>query len=193
MSAILRLARRLRYEHCMITLMLLRHAKSSWAESGLADLDRPLNERGKRDAIAMGRHMAGLGLVPQRVLCSPARRTRQTWKRVARQLGGAPQASFETSLYDFGDGSNLLDLIHQEGGPVQSLLLIGHNPAIGALATSLTGAGAPNLREELAMKYPTGALAVIVFDGKDWTGLRRHGGTLLRFDRPKELTEADRT
>jgi phosphohistidine phosphatase len=176
----------------MITLMLLRHAKSSWAEAGLADMDRLLNERGKRDAKAMGRHMASLGLVPQRVFCSPACRTRDTWKRIAHQLDGAPVASFETALYDFGDGSNLLEFIRQEGDVVQSLLVIGHNPAIGALATSLTGAGAADLREELAMKYPTGALSVIVFEGNNWNKLRRHGGTLLRFDRPKDLAEADR-
>ena len=59
----------------MLNLMLLRHAKSSWAETGQTDLDRPLNERGKRAAAAMGRYMASNGLVPQRVLCSPARRT----------------------------------------------------------------------------------------------------------------------
>jgi phosphohistidine phosphatase len=100
--------------------------------------------------------------------------------------------SFETALYDFGDGSNLLELIRQKGDPVKSLLLIGHNPAIGALATRLTGAGAADLREELALKYPTGALSVIVFEDNNWNTLRPHGGTLLRFDRPKDLPDMDR-
>jgi phosphohistidine phosphatase len=175
----------------MLTLMLLRHAKSRRPKAGLADMDRSLNASGKRDATAMGRHMAGLGFVPQRILCSPARRAKETWKRLARQLAGAHRANFDSALYDFGDGSNLFDLIRQQRGPEQSLMLIGHNPAISALAISLIGKGVPDLREKLAIKYPTGAFAVIVFDESDWTELRRQNGTLLRFDRPRDLPDRD--
>ncbi len=175
----------------MLSLMLLRHAKSSWADTGQADLDRPLNERGKRSAVAVGRYMASNGLVPQLVLCSPARRTRETWSLVAGELATIPEILMAAEIYDFGDGKALIECLRHKAGTAQSVLLVGHNPSIGELAKTLIGTGSDKLRERLEEKYPTAALAVISFDLDNWGALATDSGTLLRFVRPRDIIDDD--
>ena len=128
----------------MLNLMLLRHAKSSWAETGQADLDRPLNERGKRSAAAVGRYMASNGLVPQLVLCSPATRARETWTLAAAELKASPAVLVAAEIYDFGDGKALMECLRHKVGAAQSVLLVGHNPSIAGLAKTLIGTAATN-------------------------------------------------
>ena len=173
----------------MLSLMLLRHAKSSWADTGQADLDRPLNERGKRSAVAVGRYMASNGLVPQLVLCSPARRTRETWSLVAGELATIPEILMADEIYDFGDGKALMECLRHRAGAAQSVLLVGHNPSIAGLAKTLIGTGSDKLRERLEEKYPTAALAVISFDLDNWKSLATGSGTLLRFVRPRDIID----
>ena len=175
----------------MLNLMLLRHAKSSWADAGQADLDRPLNERGNRAAVAVGRYMASNGLMPQRVLCSPARRTRQTWGLVAGELSANPEVLVAAEIYDFGDGKALMECLRDKAGAVQSVLLVGHNPSIAAVAQTLIGTGSGKLRERQEEKYPTAALAVISFDLANWGSLAAGSGTLLRFVRPRDIIDGD--
>ena len=175
----------------MPSLMLLRHAKSSWADTGQADLDRPLNERGKRSAVAMGRYMASNGLVPQLVLCSPARRARETWGFVAGELKAFPAVLVAAEIYDFGDGKALMECLRHKAGAAQSVLLVGHNPSIGELAQKLIGMGSGKLRERLEERYPTAALAVISFDLANWGSLATGSGTLLRFVRPRDIIDDD--
>ena len=171
----------------MLTLLLLRHAKSSWPGDDTADIDRPLNARGKRAAEAIGRHLAASGPMPQRVLCSPARRTRNTWDVLSAGLKAEPDFIVDDALYDFGDGNRLLECLARRGGEASVLMLIGHNPAIGELANWLTGHGDKTLRGRMAKKYPTGALAVIGLPAGNWRALRQGSGELLAFTRPKEL------
>jgi phosphohistidine phosphatase len=173
----------------MLTLMLLRHAKSSWADTGQADIDRPLNERGKRSAAAMGRYMASNGLVPQRVLCSPARRASETWGLVAAELPASPEILAADEIYDFGDGKALMECLRHKAGTAQTVLLVGHNPSIAGLAQILNGAGNGKLRLRLEEKYPTAALAVISFDLANWESLSAGSGTLLRFIRPRDIID----
>ena len=175
----------------MLSLMLLRHAKSSLADTGQADLDRPLNDRGKRSAVAMGSYMASNGLVPQLVLCSPARRTRETWSLVAEELKAFPAVLVAAEIYDFGDGKALMECLRSKAGAAQSVLLVGHNPSIGGLAQNLIGKGSTKLRGRLEEKYPTAALAVFSFDIGNWESLARGSGTLLRFIRPRDIVEGD--
>ena len=175
----------------MLNLMLLRHAKSSLADAGQADSDRPLNDRGRRDAAAVGRWMASNGLVPQLVLCSPARRARETWGLVAGELKTPPEILIVPEIYDFGDGKALMDCLRRNAGAAQSVSLVGHNPSIGRLAQSLIGKGSGSLREQLAKKYPTAALAVISFDLANWGSLAAGSGTLLRFVRPRDIFDDD--
>src|SRR5215470_2655109 len=94
----------------MLRLFLLRHAKSSWTDPGVGDLDRPLNARGLRAATAMGRFMRANRLNPELVLCSPARRARETWKLVAEELRTAPRVIIDDGIYDFGNGGRLLEV-----------------------------------------------------------------------------------
>ncbi len=122
------------------TLVLLRHAKAERPD-GLPDADRSLTDRGHADAAAAGAWLLAGGLVPDLVLCSPARRTRQTWHSVAIALGGAgsPTVNYERDLYD-GDADAALHLIEaaKEG---RSILLIGHNPTISQLSALLDAEG----------------------------------------------------
>ena len=171
----------------MLNLMLLRHAKSSLVTAGQKDFDRPLNSRGQRSATAMGRYMASKEAMPQLVLCSPARRARETWNLLAGELKAVPEILIVPEIYDFGDGKVLIECLRDRAGAAQSVLLVGHNPAIGVLAQSLAGKGSDLLRERLRLKYPTAALAVISFDLDNWQSLAAGLGTLLRFVTPKDI------
>jgi phosphohistidine phosphatase len=175
----------------MLSLMLLRHAKASLADAGQADLDRPLNERGRRAAGAVGRYMASHSLAPQLVLCSPSRRTRETWGLVAGKLPATPEVLVAAEIYDSGIGTALMECLRHKAGTAQSVLLVGHNPSIGELAQTLTGTGSGKLRERLEKKYPTAALAVFSFDLGNWESLESGSGTLLHFVRPADLIQDD--
>jgi phosphohistidine phosphatase len=175
----------------MLSLMLLRHAKSSLAETGQADLDRPLNERGQRAAVAVGHYMASHNLVPRLVLCSPARRTRETWGLVAGELSTTPEVLVATEIYNSGDGTGLMECLRHKAGATQSVLLVGHNPSIGELAQTLSGAGSKKLRKRLEKKYPPAALAVFSFDLDNWESLVAGSGTLLRCVRPRDVIDDD--
>lgn len=171
----------------MCELMLLRHAKSAWDDPALEDADRPLTPRGRRAAAAMGRMMAERGLVPEHVLCSPARRARDTWELVSAGLGAAVGMEVVPDLYDFGDGSVLLQVIRAFEGSARRLMLVGHNPSMEGLARRLATRGDRKLLARLAEKYPTAALAVISFEDGGWHETGTHPGTLTHFIRPRDL------
>ena len=172
----------------MPELLLLRHGKSSWDEPNTADFDRPLSDRGRRDAATMAEVIAA-GYPPDRILCSPARRTRETLGPLLKQLGGdEPEIVFEVDLYRREDGYR--DIIAAQGGDSRRLLVVGHNPAIQETAIALIGSGDKDKRADVAAKYPTGALAVIDFEGP-WAGLKPLGGRLVAFERPREQAGGD--
>jgi phosphohistidine phosphatase len=171
----------------MLQLLLLRHAKSSWGDPGLDDRDRKLSARGKAAAQAMGRTMRQRKLVPDLVLCSPARRARDTWSLAAEELKVAPRLQSEEDVYDFGNGGKLVDLIRAKGGKAKSLLLVGHNPSMERLAQRLSGKGDKKLRERLEKKYPTGALSVFEADIPSWEAFADEVFALTHFIRPKDI------
>jgi phosphohistidine phosphatase len=120
------------------TLVLLRHAKAERPDQ-VPDLDRPLTDRGHADAAAAGAWLAAQGLPPKLVLCSPARRTRETWHGVRVALGDAAAATdvmFERALYWDG-ASAILDLIRAAEDTVDVLLVVGHNPSISTVSMLL--------------------------------------------------------
>jgi len=124
-----------------LTLLLMRHAKSAWSEPGkpeLPDLERPLTGKGKRDAARQGEALSRLGLVPEAIICSPARRARSTAKRVAQACGYRGQVLTDDALYAYGPAGYLRTA---SGLPdsVRVALLVGHNPDISELAERLTG------------------------------------------------------
>lgn len=171
----------------LIELLLLRHAKSSRDDEGLADHARPLSKLGKGAARDMGRYMAKAGLTPDTVLCSTARRARETWDLVASELPGGIRTEVLDALYDFGDGTRLIDVIRMRGDTSRRLMLVGHNPSLEQLARRLTGSGEPQLRARLSAKYPTAALALLRFDAMDWADIAEASGHLVAFVRPRDL------
>jgi phosphohistidine phosphatase len=164
-------------------LFLLRHAKSSHGDPGLADHDRPLAPRGRRAAKAMSSFMSEQGISPALVLCSSALRARQTLDGVAPALAPSADVRTEPELYEAGAGG-LLERLRRIPAEVPSTMLVGHNPAIERLALDLAAAG-PDLAD-LARKYPTGALAVLAFDGA-WRDLDPDRARLVAFVKPRDL------
>jgi phosphohistidine phosphatase len=170
----------------MKRLMLLRHCKSSWAEPGLADRDRALELRGKRDAVNMAETMVARDLSPDRILCSPARRTRETLALLQERIRCDCPIDFLEDLYS-GPEQDYRGIIANTGGNADRLLVIGHNPRIHITAMELVGSGRHGEQEHLAAKYPTGALAVIEFEADSWHGITEDSGRLTAFIRPRDV------
>lgn len=170
----------------MKQLLLLRHAKSSWASDDLADRQRPLAPRGEQAATRMGEEMAARGLLPDRILCSPAVRTRATLDRLQPNLLAETPVDFVEDLYDAPE-STYLGIIHDYGGDAGRLLVIGHNPLTQATALTLTGDGDRRQRTELMLKFPTAGLAVLAFGDGPWAEIAPGSARLEAFLRPKDL------
>ena len=170
----------------MLTLTLLRHAKSSWDDPSLSDIDRPLNGRGRAAAPVMGALMRREGLRPDHVLCSPSARTRQTLDLVRAELKKLGPAELRESLYH-ATPVTLLRAIHGAPETARHLLLVGHNPGLQQLAVWLTGGGPAAKRRGLAEKLPTGSLVVLTFEVTRWLDVKPGSGHLRLFARPREL------
>jgi len=176
------------------TLVLFRHAKSAWPD--VPDHDRPLARRGIQAAPAMGRWLREAGLLPGQVLCSTARRARETWQLAQTGLAATPPVTFDVRIYE-GTAMDLLTVIREVPAATGTLLLIGHNPAIEDLALLLAtepggaaGPGpadaAPRDLERMRSKFPTAAIAVLEFHGT-WPGLAPGEARLTAFVIPRDL------
>jgi phosphohistidine phosphatase len=163
---------------------LLRHAKSSWKDRSLADRDRPLAGRGRKAAKAVARHLEAEGIRPDLVLCSPARRTRETLERIEAAFGNRVEVRLEEELYGAGE-AELLDRLRALPARVESVMVIGHNPGLEQLALALASEGARLAR--MREKYPTAALATIDLPVGEWSAVERGGGELVGFVLPREL------
>jgi phosphohistidine phosphatase len=170
----------------MPVLMLLRHGKSSWADEGQSDFDRPLSQRGERDMAAMADVVGSYPV--DRILCSPSQRTRETLELILPGLRSEPEIVLEERLYEPERGYR--EIMAEAGKAADCLLVIGHNPAIQATALSLAGSGSRKLLKQMAAKFPTGALAVIEFEDR-WMNLAPASGRLTAFERPREVTGAE--
>lgn len=170
----------------MLQLLLLRHAKSEWDKPGIRDIDRPLAPRGQRAAADMARAILNAGLLPDRVLCSPATRTRETLAALRPYLGKENEVIFVDGLYECSP-RDYLRAIAQLGGDADTLMVIGHNPATQGTAMALAGAGEPAVLADIAAGYPTGALTVIAFDREDWMDITARGGRVTGFIKPRDL------
>ncbi len=175
----------------MRQLMLLRHAKSTWDDATMPDRDRPLNARGRRSAVVMRQAMRELGLAPDVVLVSTARRTMETLE-LLEPWDDAPLIEPLDSLY-LANPMQLTAALHSVAETVRSVLLIGHNPGLHDLALTLAGpvqvASGTTAARALAAGFPTGALAEFVVAGS-WWDLREGGGRLVRFLTPRMLEAA---
>jgi phosphohistidine phosphatase len=163
-------------------LYLLRHAKSSWADPTLADRERPLAQRGRRDAKRVAKHLRRLGCEPELVLCSSAARTRETVELLRPALGDST-VMLEEELYA-ASTDELLARIRLVPDPVASVMLIGHNPGLHQLALALASAG--DELKRLEAKFPTAALATLAFS-KSWSRLAPAEATLAAYVVPKQL------
>lgn len=170
----------------MMRLLLLRHAKSSWDVPGAVDFDRPLATRGRRAATMIGEHLAIHRMLPDRILCSSARRTRETLMGVLPVTDTDLDIRITRDLYDV-TADAYIDCIGALGGSARTLLLIGHNPTVQDCALELIGSGNPALRTEIGEKFPTAGLAVIDFEHHRWSELKPRTGRVVAFFRPREL------
>jgi phosphohistidine phosphatase len=167
-----------------VRLWLLRHAKSSWDDPDMEDVDRPLAPRGARAADRMRDYLDAERIRPELVLCSSALRTRETLARILPGLGPELTVRIEPSLYSF-EADQLRDRLREVPADVGSVMLIGHNPAMQELASVLASEG--ERLEELRAGFPTAALAELDVPVGSWDQLTPGSGRLERFVVPREL------
>ena len=163
----------------MKTLLVLRHAKSSWSDPALDDHERPLNKRGRRDGPRMGQLVREYGLIPDVVISSDAVRARLTAEAVVEAARYAGQILLDPHLY-MASAGDILSRLRVVREKAETVMIVGHNPGLEELVAQLTGE-----RQDL----PTAALAQIVLPIHRWRDLTLSTrGTLLGHWRPKELT-----
>jgi phosphohistidine phosphatase len=164
------------------TLVLLRHAKAVPPET-MPDLERPLADRGRADAGAAGRHLVAQGIEPDLVVCSPAKRTRETWKYVAEAGVTAKDVWYDKRVYN-ADTDVLLDVIHEAPAEARTVVVVGHAPGIPWLADELALDGTSPERIELTQKYPTAGLAVLHLT-THWADLAPNDADLVSYVVPR--------
>jgi phosphohistidine phosphatase len=166
------------------TIILLRHAKSSWSDPTLADLDRPLAPRGERASRRIAKYIRQKQIRPALVLYSPSLRTRQTLEAIESSLGKRSVVELEPQLYAASEGE-LLQRLQVLPESVDSVMLIGHNPGLHELARILASRGAelPRLEE----KFPTGGLATLHVDSDSWATLGPGDAELVDYVVPSQL------
>jgi phosphohistidine phosphatase len=157
-------------------LHLLRHAKSSWDDESLRDEERPLAKRGRRASKRMAEHIAGAGLEIELVVCSPARRARET----IEPLVPKPPVRVDPAVYG-ANTSDLLEVVRGLPDDVESAMIVGHNPGLQSFALGLAA------DNRLSGKYPTGALASFALEVASWREVLPGEARLESFVRPREL------
>lgn len=165
-------------------LILTRHAKSTWDDPLMSDHDRPLNERGKAAAAALGQWLGARDFVPGEVLCSDALRTRKTWSGIAPALPGTPILTLKPGLY-LAAPDQMLSVLQKATS--DTVMMIGHNPGVGDLARMLLPSppANPNFSH-----YPTGATLIADFDISDWQEARYGAAKLVEFIVPREIPQS---
>ncbi len=160
----------------MKTLYIMRHAKSSWDNPNWSDFERPLNKRGLEAVPVMGEIIYKNKFQPETLLCSPAKRAKQTAILVREVAGIEPEISFDERIYEASPQMLLQLLCEMENDP-ESAMLVGHNPGIEGLIRFLTGENE---------QMPTAGLAVIDLNVEKWDEAKADCGSLRNLLRPKE-------
>jgi phosphohistidine phosphatase len=162
----------------MKTLLIMRHAKSSWGDSSLPDHERPLNERGERDAPRMGKLLKREGMVPQAIVASSAARAKATARAVAEASGFASEIEYAAALYGAGP-EEYRQVLGRLPGHVECALVVGHNPSSEELLAELTG------EDE---HFPTAAIARVELELDEWADWDDEtSARLVEMWRPKEI------
>jgi len=163
----------------MKTLILVRHAKSSWDDPMLDDVDRPLNDRGKRDAPRMGKRLKEKDLHPQLMLTSHARRAYSTCKRIAEVLGYAKdRIKTDQRLYHAGE-EQLLHVVQALPERHDVVMIFGHNPGMTDFANMLL------IKEKPIKNIPTCGVVAVRFDAERWPDAATSNASFIFFDFPK--------
>lgn len=170
----------------MKTLILMRHAKSAWDDPHQKDIDRPLSTRGRKAASRMGEWLAGEGYRPDVVLCSPARRTRDTLELLRPHLPKSAIVEFVAALY-MAAPREMLTEVGKVPAAVQTVMLLGHNPGMASLAGLLAGSGDEKALGAMHGKFPTAAIAMLGFNIAKWSEVVPESGILRAFMRPRDL------
>lgn len=162
----------------MKIVTLLRHAKSSWKDPHLSDIERPLNKRGRRDLPLMGQRLAGQEFKPQLIICSPAVRAVTTAEGIAAAIAyDVAQICIDRRIYDASSDA-LLNILHGQNDRCEHVMLTGHNPGLTELLELLAQAGISNI--------PTCGIATLGFRVDHWRDVTAGEGELLAYDFPKK-------
>lgn len=170
----------------MKKVILVRHGKSSWADPTLEDHDRPLAPRGIGAAPVIAEWLESRGHRPDVVLCSSARRTRETFERMREAVPDLPDAQVEQGLYH-ASAPQLRDRLAALPQAVASVMVVGHQPGLGSFARKLSG---PRVRPRCARAFehfPTAAAAVLTLAADDWAALDFGAAEFVDFAKPREL------
>lgn len=163
----------------MRNLYLVRHSKSSWKNLSLNDFDRPLNKRGKKDALLMGDYLTMKKVDIDLIISSPAKRTLETLNLLAEKISFNERVQFEQLLYE-ANLKKIFSVIRNIDEQIQNVMLIGHNPALTILANYLLKENIDNI--------PTSGIVAIKF-ALTWKDISKNCGTLLFFEYPKKLKD----
>ena len=167
----------------MITLLLLRHAKSALGHAGLADFDRPLVKRGQQEAAEMAELMTLKQYRPAKIVCSTSQRTRETLAALVPTLAGNANIVLDQRVYG-AEAARLFDVIRETGDTATPLMVIGHNPGLEELAALLIDDKDSEAHSRLGVKFPPAGLAVIRFERERWSEVDAGTGTLVAFHTP---------
>ncbi len=162
----------------MKELFIVRHAKSSWNQPELADIDRPLNKRGKKNAPQMGRRLANRNVLPDLLLSSPAKRSISTAKKIATEIGFSKSKIQTDTLFLHTSVDEIIHRLRLVSDDVNSLMIFGHNPGLTDLANFLTGGNIYNI--------PTCGVVALQFDIEHWEQIDAGKGKIVFFDYPKK-------
>ncbi|MFI5877466.1 histidine phosphatase family protein [Streptomyces sp. NBC_00377] len=164
-------------------IVLFRHAKADWPQ--VTDHERPLAERGRKDAAVAGRRLADTGIPIDLALCSTSTRTRETWKLAVQEFPQRPKTVYEERIYEASPGE-LIALLNETPDDVRDVVLIGHNPGIQGLADILSGQAEGDAGERMQRRgFPAAAFAVLTHDGS-WKSLEPGVATLRDYWAPEE-------
>ena len=164
-------------------LILTRHAKSAWDDPTLDDFDRTLNGRGRKSAVAIGDWLVKNGALPDLVLVSGARRTVETWSRMASAFPATATMQSAPALYH-GSASTILNVLRAQ--TARTIMLIGHNPGIGEFAGQIL---IQPVNHPRFADYPTAATTLIRFDVGNWSEIGWNCGQPEGFAIPRELLQ----
>ena len=170
----------------MRTLVVFRHAKAA-REPGLPDHERPLTERGRRNARAMGEWLAAEGFVPDHALISDAKRTRQTFQNARGAFPERLRLVSDPDLYH-ADEDILLAALRHVPDSSACVLVCGHNPGLHDFTTGLVGSGERDALDLFRDGFPTASVAVLAFETAGWRDARWRAAKLLRFATPASIT-----